>query len=113
MSTTRNHAEALALVLKAKESYRSDARKLTWEEKIASIERMRKASRIARESGRALCDAPEPEVSAATGNVIQGGEDVKDCARCGSRSASATGRCETRRDSFLLAMSAMAAACLD
>ena len=59
MSTTQNHAEALALVLKAKESYRSDARKLTWEEKIASIERMRKASRIARESGLKINVAAE------------------------------------------------------
>ena len=69
MSTTQNHAEALALVLKAKESYRSDARKLTWEEKIASIERMRKASRIAREGGR-VCNAREPESRVAIGNVV-------------------------------------------
>jgi hypothetical protein len=48
MQKAKNHAEALALVIKSKEAYRADARKKTWEEKIASIERMRKASREAK-----------------------------------------------------------------
>ncbi len=48
MSKTKNHAEALALAIKSKEAYRADARKKTWEEKVAAIERMRRASREAK-----------------------------------------------------------------
>ena len=35
-------------IIQTKESYRANARALSWEEKIASIERMREASKIAR-----------------------------------------------------------------
>jgi hypothetical protein len=36
----------------AKESYHRKAQSLSWEQKVASIERMRNASRVARESMR-------------------------------------------------------------
>jgi len=48
MKTDKTNQERLDFVLKAKAGYRSDARSMSWEEKIASIERMRKASKIAR-----------------------------------------------------------------
>lgn len=36
--------------VRAKAAYRKDARALTWEEKVASIERMREASKEARKA---------------------------------------------------------------
>jgi hypothetical protein len=44
----KTNQERLAFVVKAKAAYRRDAQSLSWEEKIASIERMRKASKIAK-----------------------------------------------------------------
>jgi len=40
--------EKLAIIVNAKERYRNDARALSWEEKVASIERMREAAKKAR-----------------------------------------------------------------
>jgi hypothetical protein len=44
-SNTPNN-ERLEFVVRAKISYRRDAQAMSWEEKIASIERMKKASEI-------------------------------------------------------------------
>ena len=48
MKTNKTNQERLDFVVKAKAAYRRDTRSMTWEEKIASIERMRKASKIAK-----------------------------------------------------------------
>jgi len=40
--------EKLAFIVSVKERYRNDARALSWEEKVASIERMREAAKKAR-----------------------------------------------------------------
>lgn len=37
-------------VMRVKDAYHAKARSLSWEEKVASIERMREASKVARES---------------------------------------------------------------
>jgi hypothetical protein len=44
----KTEQEKLAFILNAKERYRNDARALSWEEKVASIERMRDAAKKAR-----------------------------------------------------------------
>ena len=48
MKSDKVNQERLAFVVAAKASYHRDAQSLSWEEKIASIERMRKASKIAK-----------------------------------------------------------------
>jgi len=48
MKSDKANQERLDFVLKAKAAYRRDAKTMSWEEKIASIERMRKASKIAK-----------------------------------------------------------------
>lgn len=40
--------DMVSQIVKTKESYRQKAQSLSWEEKIASIERMREASKIAK-----------------------------------------------------------------
>lgn len=50
MASTAQQRNTLDQIVKAKESYRLASRSLTWEEKIASIERMRTASKIAKAS---------------------------------------------------------------
>jgi hypothetical protein len=52
-----NREEALSFIVNAKESYRSEARALTWEQKVASIELMRDAGEKAREGMRATLAA--------------------------------------------------------
>ena len=48
MKSDKTNQERLDFVVKAKAAYRRVAQSMTWEEKIASIERMRKASKIAK-----------------------------------------------------------------
>ena len=48
MKSDKTNQERLDFVVKAKAAYRRVARAKTWEEKISSIERMRKASKIAK-----------------------------------------------------------------
>ena len=45
-----NNQHLFEQALRAKAAYRKDARALTWEEKVASIERMREASTEARKA---------------------------------------------------------------
>ena len=45
MKTSKTNPERLEYVIKAKASYRADARAKTWEEKIESIARMRRAAK--------------------------------------------------------------------
>ena len=48
MKSDKANQERLDFVVKAKAAYHRDAQAMSWEEKIASIERMRKASKIAK-----------------------------------------------------------------
>ena len=48
MKTDKTNQERLDFVVKAKAAYRRNAQAMSWEEKIASIERMRKTSKIAK-----------------------------------------------------------------
>jgi len=48
MKPDKTNQERLDFVIKAKAAYRRDAQAMSWEEKIASIERMREASKIAK-----------------------------------------------------------------
>lgn len=59
MKGDKVNQERLEYVVKAKAAYRRSAQAMTWEEKIASIERMRKASKIAKSGGAALRKAGE------------------------------------------------------
>ena len=44
MKTDKTNPDRLEYVIKAKASYRADARAKTWEEKVESIARMRRAA---------------------------------------------------------------------
>ena len=48
MKSDKTNQERLDFVVKAKAAYRRVAHAMSWEEKIASIERMRTASKIAK-----------------------------------------------------------------
>ncbi len=48
MKSDKVNQERLDFVVKAKASYHRDAQAMSWEDKIASIERMRKSSKIAK-----------------------------------------------------------------
>lgn len=48
MKSNEANQERLEYVAKVKAAYRSDAQAMAWEEKIAAIERMRKAAKIAK-----------------------------------------------------------------
>jgi hypothetical protein len=53
--------EQLDFIVKTKERYRSTARGLSWEEKIASIEKMRDAAKKARESMKVVQTQSVPQ----------------------------------------------------
>jgi hypothetical protein len=54
MKGDKVNQERLEYVAKAKAAYRRHAQAMTWEEKIASIVRMRNASKIAKAGGAVL-----------------------------------------------------------
>lgn len=46
------YAAAIEFIQRAKKAYREDARRQTWEEKIAAVERMREADAACKEAMR-------------------------------------------------------------